>query len=142
MAATNALLACGGMTLRGGVLDAPFAAPVICRRSFKIGEGNLSRPWRSRAAGGGVLNLGAVARCGGGGRNPSGRRRGLDQANQRFALSEAATAFQGLYQALDARDAVAAHKPYQLALAQKIGLEIPPTLMTNGVEEASLLAPE
>jgi glutathione synthase/RimK-type ligase-like ATP-grasp enzyme len=35
-----------------------------------------------------------------------------------------------------ARDAVAAHKPYQLALAQSIGLEIPPTLMTNDVEEA------
>jgi glutathione synthase/RimK-type ligase-like ATP-grasp enzyme len=35
-----------------------------------------------------------------------------------------------------ARDAVAAHKPYQLALAQKIGLEIPPTLMTNDVAEA------
>jgi glutathione synthase/RimK-type ligase-like ATP-grasp enzyme len=67
----------------------------------------------------------------------------IGQAHQRFALSEAATAFQGLYQSLDAywvnepaRDAVATHKPYQLALAQKIGLEIPPTLMTNDVEEA------
>jgi glutathione synthase/RimK-type ligase-like ATP-grasp enzyme len=68
---------------------------------------------------------------------------GMDPAHQRFALSEAATAFQGLYQSLDAfwvndptRDAVAAQKPYQLALAQKIGLEIPPTLMTNDVDEA------
>ena len=67
----------------------------------------------------------------------------MDAAHQRFAHSEAMTAFQGLYQALDAdwvnepgRDAAAAHKPYQLALAQKIGLEIPPTLMTNDVEEA------
>ena len=36
-----------------------------------------------------------------------------------------------------ARDAVASHKPYQLALAQQIGLDVPPTLMTNDVEEAS-----
>ena len=57
--------------------------------------------------------------------------------------AESATAFQGLYQSLDAywinipsRDSVAHHKPYQLALAQKIGLEVPPTLMTNDVEEA------
>ena len=49
-----------------------------------------------------------------------------------------------LYQAMDAfwinepaRDAVASHKPYQLALAQQIGLDVPPTLMTNDVEEAS-----
>lgn len=68
---------------------------------------------------------------------------GMDPAHQRFALSESATAFQGLYQSLDAywinipsRDSVAHHKPYQLALAQKIGLEVPPTLMTNDVEEA------
>jgi glutathione synthase/RimK-type ligase-like ATP-grasp enzyme len=68
---------------------------------------------------------------------------GMDPVHQRFAASEATTAFQGLYQSLDAnwvnipaRDAVAAHKPYQLALAQEIGLEIPPTLMTNNVEEA------
>ena len=67
----------------------------------------------------------------------------MDQTHQRFALSEAATAFQGLYQSLDAywvnepaRDAAAAHKPYQLALAQQIGLEIPLTLMTNDIEEA------
>ena len=68
---------------------------------------------------------------------------GMDPAHERFALSEAATAFQGLYQALHVhwvndpvRDAVAGHKTYQLALAQEIGLEIPPTLMTNDVEEA------
>ena len=30
----------------------------------------------------------------------------------------------------------ASHKPYQLALAQEIGIDIPPTLMTNDVEEA------
>jgi glutathione synthase/RimK-type ligase-like ATP-grasp enzyme len=67
----------------------------------------------------------------------------LDQAGQQLVLSESTTAFQGLYQALHAfwinepaRDAGASHKPYQLALAQEIGLEIPQTLMTNDVEEA------
>jgi glutathione synthase/RimK-type ligase-like ATP-grasp enzyme len=61
----------------------------------------------------------------------------------RFARSEAATAFFGLYQALDAfwvndpvRDEAAHHKPWQLALAQKMGLGIPITLMTNDPEEA------
>jgi hypothetical protein len=28
--------------MRGGVLEVPFAAPVICLRSFKTGAGNLS----------------------------------------------------------------------------------------------------
>lgn len=57
-----------------------------------------------------------------------------DPAHRRFAMSEAATAFEGLYQALDAfwvndpgRDAAAHHKPWQLVLAQQIGLAIPTT---------------
>jgi hypothetical protein len=73
---------------------------------------------------------------------------GMDPAHQRFAVSEATTAFQGLYQSLDAfwvnipaNDAVASHKPYQLAAAQQIGLDIPPTLMTNDVEEAHVFWP-
>ncbi len=68
---------------------------------------------------------------------------GLDQTAMQLVLSELATAFQGLYRSLDAfwindpsRDAAAAHKPFQLALAQTIGLDLPPTLMTNNVEEA------
>lgn len=68
---------------------------------------------------------------------------GMGPAHQRFVASEAMTAFQGLYQSLDAywvnnplHDAAAAHKPYQLTLAQEIGLDIPPTLMTNDVEQA------
>ncbi len=68
---------------------------------------------------------------------------GMSPDHQRFVLSETASAFQGLYQALDAfwinnpaGDSVAAHKPYQLALAQRIGLDIPATLITNSVEEA------
>jgi glutathione synthase/RimK-type ligase-like ATP-grasp enzyme len=61
-----------------------------------------------------------------------------DPSHRRFAISEATTMFQGLYQSLDAfwindpiRDAAAAHKPWQLTLAKRVGLEIPPTLMTN-----------
>jgi hypothetical protein len=29
--------------MRGGVLEAPLAVPIICRRSFKMGAGSLSR---------------------------------------------------------------------------------------------------
>jgi glutathione synthase/RimK-type ligase-like ATP-grasp enzyme len=66
-----------------------------------------------------------------------------DAAHRRFAVSEARTAFQGLYQSMNAvwvneplRDAAAVNKPFQLTLAQRIGLEIPPTLMTNDPDEA------
>lgn len=66
-----------------------------------------------------------------------------DPVHRRFATSEATTAFAGLYQAMDAlwvndpvRDEAAHHKPWQLALAQQIGLAIPVTLMTNDPEEA------
>jgi len=57
-------------------------------------------------------------------------------------LSEASTAFHGVYESMNAlwinppaRDAVAAHKPYQLAVAQSLGLEIPQTMMTSDPEE-------
>jgi glutathione synthase/RimK-type ligase-like ATP-grasp enzyme len=67
-----------------------------------------------------------------------------DAAHRRFAMSEAMTAFQGLYQSMDAvwvneplRDAAASHKPFQLTLARRIGLEIPPTLMTNDPDAAT-----
>jgi glutathione synthase/RimK-type ligase-like ATP-grasp enzyme len=60
-----------------------------------------------------------------------------------FALSEANTAFRGLWQSLRARwinipalDSSAAHKPFQLTIAQEIGLEIPETIMTNNSAEA------
>ena len=66
-----------------------------------------------------------------------------DPVHRRFAASEAATAFSGLYRSLDAfwvndpvRDEAAHHKPWQLALAQQIGLAIPTTLMTSDPEEA------
>jgi len=51
--------------------------------------------------------------------------------------------FHGLFEAMDALwinppalDASASHKPYQLALAQTLGLEIPQTMMTSDPEEA------
>jgi len=66
-----------------------------------------------------------------------------DPAHRRLAQSEANTAFQGLFAAMDAlwvnrpaSDAQAGHKPYQLALAQRLGLEIPQTVMTSDPEEA------
>ncbi len=58
-------------------------------------------------------------------------------------MSEATTAFQGLYNCMPSfwinrpgSDAAAAHKPWQLALAQDVGLEIPETLMTSDPETA------
>jgi glutathione synthase/RimK-type ligase-like ATP-grasp enzyme len=66
-----------------------------------------------------------------------------DPAHRRLALSEASTAFHGLFEAMEALwinppapDASASHKPYQLALAQTLGLEIPQTMMTSDPEEA------
>lgn len=60
-----------------------------------------------------------------------------------FAMSEAATAFQGMWQASRAlwvnnilRDAAAAHKPWQLAMAKEAGLAVPETLITNDPAEA------
>jgi len=64
-----------------------------------------------------------------------------DPVHRRFALSESETAFQGLYRSVGAlwinpplRDIAASHKPWQLTLAQQVGLEIPETLMTNDSE--------
>jgi glutathione synthase/RimK-type ligase-like ATP-grasp enzyme len=96
-----------------------------------------------RRRGGGTLDLDSVSAVWWRRPQPFRLPEGMDPAHKRFAFSEAATAFQGLYQSLDAfwvnepaRDAVASHKPYQLALAQAVGLEVPVTLMTNDVEEA------
>jgi glutathione synthase/RimK-type ligase-like ATP-grasp enzyme len=101
------------------------------------------RRFQLRLRGGGTLDLDAVEAVWWRRPQPFRPPAGLDQAGQQLVFSESMTVFQGLYQALDAfrinepaRDAVASHKPYQLALAQQIGLDIPPTLMTNDVEEA------
>ena len=66
-----------------------------------------------------------------------------DPVHRRLALSEASTAFNGLFASLNAFwinpiacNSMGAHKPYQLAVAQSLGLEIPQTLMTSDPEEA------
>ncbi len=58
-------------------------------------------------------------------------------------MSEAYTAFHGLFEAMNALwvnppalDASASHKPYQLALAQRLGLDIPQTMMTSDPDAA------
>jgi len=63
---------------------------------------------------------------------------GMDMHARQFALSETATAFQGMWQCSDClwvnnviRDAAASHKPWQLHLAKRCGLNIPETLITN-----------
>lgn len=67
----------------------------------------------------------------------------VDTTHRRLALSEASTAFAGLYQSMEAfwintplRDSAASHKPWQLAVAQEIGLDVPDTLITSDPEAA------
>jgi len=103
-----------------------------------------TRRFLLKRQGGGMLDLSTVGAVWW--RRPQGYKVAAgvtDAAHRRFAYSEAATAMDGLYQSLDAfwindprRDAAANHKPWQLAIAQQIGLAIPPTLMTNDPEEA------
>jgi glutathione synthase/RimK-type ligase-like ATP-grasp enzyme len=66
-----------------------------------------------------------------------------NETHLRYAWSEATTAFHGLYQSMDALwvnspvpDAAAAHKPWQLTVAQQCGFDIPPTLMTTDPDDA------
>jgi len=68
---------------------------------------------------------------------------GMSPQARQFALSETATAFQGMWQCSSClwmndivRDAAAAHKPWQLHLAKQCCLTIPETLMTNDPAEA------
>jgi len=68
---------------------------------------------------------------------------GLAPEARHFALSETATAFQGMWQASRAlwvndvvRDAAASHKPWQLEVAREVGLAIPETLITNDPQAA------
>jgi glutathione synthase/RimK-type ligase-like ATP-grasp enzyme len=62
----------------------------------------------------------------------------LAPAHAAFALRQTGEAVMGLLASLDAgwmndpwRDEVASHKPRQLALAEAVGLPVPPTLVTN-----------
>lgn len=62
----------------------------------------------------------------------------MEPLARHFAMTETATAFQGMWQASSClwvnnvvRDAAAAHKPWQLDLAKQCGLTIPETLITT-----------
>jgi glutathione synthase/RimK-type ligase-like ATP-grasp enzyme len=66
-----------------------------------------------------------------------------DETHLRYCWAEASTAFQGLYQSMEAfwinkpiRDLTASHKPWQLKMAQECSLEIPDTLMTTDPDAA------
>ncbi len=66
-----------------------------------------------------------------------------DPVNRAFAHQECDLAFRGMWQCMPAlwvndpvRDAAASHKPWQLAIAQELGLSIPRTLITNDPEDA------
>jgi glutathione synthase/RimK-type ligase-like ATP-grasp enzyme len=72
----------------------------------------------------------------------------IEQSDSRtFTYNECFEAFAGLWPALDAfwvndpaRDEVAAHKAYQLRVAQAVGLPIPETLITNDPQQARAFA--
>lgn len=66
-----------------------------------------------------------------------------DEAAKNFIISESSAAIQGLWRTLDTfwvshpdKIRTAESKVYQLALAQQIGLSIPPTLITTSADEA------
>jgi glutathione synthase/RimK-type ligase-like ATP-grasp enzyme len=116
--------------------------PVRLALSMAFEDG--ARRFLLRREGGGHLDLSAIGAVWWRRPQPFGLSAALtDPAQRRFAVSEAATAFSGLSQSLDAfwvndpvRDGPAHHKPWQLAVAQEIGIAIPPTLMTNDPDEA------
>lgn len=63
---------------------------------------------------------------------------GMEPHARHFALTELSTAFQGMWQCSEAlwvndivRDAAAAHKPWQLDMARRVGLSIPDTLIST-----------
>lgn len=67
----------------------------------------------------------------------------MTPAARQFAMTEAATAFQGMWQSTSTlwvndilKDAAASHKPWQLQLAKQLGLRVPDTVMTNDPAEA------
>lgn len=69
--------------------------------------------------------------------------RGLSRADAEFSFRQVLEALGGLAASLDAawvndpwRDAAASHKPRQLALAERLGLRVPATLVTNDPERA------
>ncbi len=69
--------------------------------------------------------------------------RGLSRVDAEFSFRELLEALGGLAASLDAtwvndpwRDAAASHKPRQLALAERLGLRVPATLVTSDADRA------
>jgi len=131
------------LAVRGARAELVDLAEFPTRLALSMAFADGRRRFELRRRPGGVLDLDSVRAVWWRRPQPFRLPAGITPSGQRFAMSEATTAFQGLYQSLDAhwvnepaRDAVAAHKPYQLALAQRLGFDIPPTLMTNDAEEA------
>ncbi len=117
---------------------------VPTRLTVSISFEDGARRLELRRIGGGVLDLDAVHAVWWRRPQPFRLPPGMTaQAHRRFVLSELTTAVQGLFQTMPARwinpptaDQVAAHKPWQLAVAQEVGLTIPPTLMTSDPDAA------
>lgn len=72
-----------------------------------------------------------------------------DRTDRSFAYRECRSALDGLWRTVDAfwvnhptRNEDAARKPYQLAVAQEVGFEIPETCITNDPERARAFADE
>src|SRR5262245_14437499 len=102
-----------------------------------------TRRFRLKRRTGGELDFDAVTAVWWRRPRPFNVPRGVSAAARRFIASESTTVFQGLSQSLcafwitdPARDGVASQKPYQLTLAQEIGLEVPPTLITSDPDAA------
>lgn len=64
------------------------------------------------------------------------------QSHREFALNEWHTALHGIWASIDClwindilKDQIAGHKPYQLTVAKRVGLNVPETLITNNPSE-------
>ena len=114
------------------------------RLVLSLGFENGRRRFTLRRDGGGILDFASVRAVWWRRPQPFSLPVALaDPLHRRFAVSEGTTAFDGLYQSMDAFwvnkpscDAAAAHKPWQLALAQELRLDLPVTVMTNDPDEA------
>ena len=131
-----------GLGTRVELLDlAEYPGKLSLTMTFGAEEG---RRLRLRRLGQGELDLDSIRSVWWRRPGPFGLPETLrDPAHRELAISEANTAFRGMFAAMEAiwinppaLEAVAIHKPYQLALAQGLGLEIPETVMTSDPEEA------
>jgi hypothetical protein len=133
-----------GLRARGVGIELLDLSDFPTRLALSMAFGKGERRFALRRKGGGCLDLATIGSVWWRRPQPFRLPQTLrDPAHRRFVISESSTALFGLYQALDcfwvndpARDEAAHHKPWQLALAQQIGMAIPVTLMTNDPEEA------